>query len=466
MTPARRLTRSLAAPPRRPGRSRWIALSATVLMAAGAASASSAYGNGLTTPTPSATAATATTTKATVTATPSAKPTPTPAPAPVGAGEDPPVRAAGPALSGAQMQGQVALAYQLRRSLLVAANAGVEVLSAQATAALEALRAARERQQAAKAEMLRQLARLTSLQGQVDDSQADLGRWARESYTTGGPMASYETWITALRGGATDDVGHDLAVLEHVGLIGSMTLDRLEVATAAQKDAARRAASAATAAAAARASADAAKKGADALLRQQREALAALQVEQMRTVGAVALTRQQLMSSGSAAGFVAEAELAATLKDRAKGKAVALDPDDCTGLDTSPYANGEIPTAALCPVWGAPGQLLRADAAAAFRDVSREFALAFGTPICVNDSYRTRAGQVAVFAAKPGLAAVPGTSNHGWGTAVDLCGGIESFGSAEHAWLLANASLHGWFHPAWAEPGGSKPEAWHWEFAG
>jgi LAS superfamily LD-carboxypeptidase LdcB len=71
-----------------------------------------------------------------------------------------------------------------------------------------------------------------------------------------------------------------------------------------------------------------------------------------------------------------------------------------------------------------------------------------------------------IYADKPWLAAVPGTSNHGWGTAVDLCGGVEAFGTATHLWMLENAPAFGWFHPSWAKPGGGRPEPWHWEFAG
>jgi hypothetical protein len=26
--------------------------------------------------------------------------------------------------------------------------------------------------------------------------------------------------------------------------------------------------------------------------------------------------------------------------------------------------------------------------------------------------------------------------------------------------------IYGFFHPSWAQQGGSKPEPWHWEFAG
>jgi hypothetical protein len=126
------------------------------------------------------------------------------------------------------------------------------------------------------------------------------------------------------------------------------------------------------------------------------------------------------------------------------------------------YSNGLIPESALCPI--APGHMLRWDAAAAFRALNAAYQLEFGTPLCVTDSYRSYAAQVDVFARKPGLAAKPGTSNHGWALAVDYCGGIQSFGTAQFTWMKANAPFYGWFHPDWAEPGGSKPEAWHWEY--
>ncbi len=65
---------------------------------------------------------------------------------------------------------------------------------------------------------------------------------------------------------------------------------------------------------------------------------------------------------------------------------------------------------------------------------------------------------------KPRLAAVPGTSNHGRGLAVDLCGGAERFDGAAHRWLQANAGRFGWVHPAWARQGGRREEPWHWEY--
>ncbi len=129
------------------------------------------------------------------------------------------------------------------------------------------------------------------------------------------------------------------------------------------------------------------------------------------------------------------------------------------------YPNGLIPPSALCPL-DVAGHSLRCDAAAAYRAMSAAFASAFGRPICITDSYRTYAGQVRLYGEKPALAAVPGTSNHGWGLAVDLCGGIETFGTAQYAWMVANAGRFGWLHPTWADPGNGREEPWHWEFAG
>lgn len=193
-------------------------------------------------------------------------------------------------------------------------------------------------------------------------------------------------------------------------------------------------------------------------------------------------------SQANALKLLADAAVAKTLADAevAKAKALvdarlgiagalAMTPDQlramgpvpagaCQGLPVLAYPNGQIPTAALCPLWGGAGQLLRADAAAAFSRMSRAYAVTFGRPICVTDSYRDLLTQQVLFVKKPTLAAVPGTSNHGWARAVDLCDGIEDFGTLTHDWMLTNAPAFGWFHPGWAEPQGSRPEPWHWEF--
>jgi hypothetical protein len=127
------------------------------------------------------------------------------------------------------------------------------------------------------------------------------------------------------------------------------------------------------------------------------------------------------------------------------------------------YANGQIPGEALCAL-GVARHALRCDAAVSYARMSSAFGSAFGSPLCITDSYRSYASQVSAFHRKPGLAAVPGTSNHGWALAVDLCGGINIAGSQQWTWMTANAGRFGFVQPEWARPGNEKPEPWHWEF--
>ncbi|MEX5720736.1 NlpC/P60 family protein, partial [Geodermatophilus maliterrae] len=126
------------------------------------------------------------------------------------------------------------------------------------------------------------------------------------------------------------------------------------------------------------------------------------------------------------------------------------------------WANGRIPTSALCPV--ARGHALRCDAAAGYTALAQAYQAAFGTPLCITDSYRSMAAQTDAFRRKPALAAVPGTSNHGWALAVDLCGGINVAGTPQWTWMTRHAGEFGFVNPDWARPGGEKPEPWHWEF--
>lgn len=132
-------------------------------------------------------------------------------------------------------------------------------------------------------------------------------------------------------------------------------------------------------------------------------------------------------------------------------------------VDVSGYPNGLIPESALCPL-PQDGEMLRADAAIAFAKLNMAYAEHFGEPMCVTDSYRSLASQQSLYYRKPALAAVPGTSNHGLGVAVDLCDGINAFGSAEFVWMKNNAGEYGWTHPDWAAAWGSRPEPWHWEY--
>jgi len=63
----------------------------------------------------------------------------------------------------------------------------------------------------------------------------------------------------------------------------------------------------------------------------------------------------------------------------------------------------------------------------------------------------------------------PGTSNHGWGLAVDVWNAwnsILSCSDPEFVWMQFNAPRFGWVNPAWARCGRGSQEPWHWEYVG
>lgn len=196
------------------------------------------------------------------------------------------------------------------------------------------------------------------------------------------------------------------------------------------------------------------------------QALSAYQAEEQRQAAqAIAAARTSRNAAARAIANKQAAALAAQLAADAAGQTGSV--ADCAassaGYPAGPwggYANGLVPSSSLCPVTG--GGSLRPDAAAAFNRMSRAYAQAFGSPLCVSDSYRTYGSQVAVFRHRPSLAAVPGTSNHGWGLAVDLGCGVEHSRTAQYRWMAANAGSFGWVHPPWAFHDPFEP--WHWEF--
>lgn len=301
--------------------------------------------------------------------------------------------------------------------------------------------------------------RLERASAELRAGQEALAGWVRQAYGAGDQFDASPAAASLLSGTSLDELDLTVVVLNRAGVAAQRTLARVERAQTAQQaaadaaDAAQRAAQAsAVRAATLRAEADASVTAQQAL------------VDQVR--GDLAGSRDAAADADGRAERLARARALAEARTREWRNRVTGEVGSCAGGDTSLYPNGQIPLTALCPLWGAPGEHLRADAAFAFGRLSQAYAADTGLPLCVTDSYRPYAEQVQVYAAKPHLAAVPGTSNHGWGTAVDLCGGVESFGTAAHEWMSRNAPAFGWFHPAWAEPSGSRPEAWHWEFAG
>ena len=150
----------------------------------------------------------------------------------------------------------------------------------------------------------------------------------------------------------------------------------------------------------------------------------------------------------------------------AAGTAIGLAAGDGGSAQWGGYANGQIPANALCPVPSTPALFLECDASVAFDRMNSAFQAVFGQDIGITDGYRSYDEQVACRAEKGSLCANPGTSNHGWAKAVDIgaCCGVNTGAGPAFVWLTANAATFGWVHPPWAQPGGSKPEPWHWEF--
>ena len=120
------------------------------------------------------------------------------------------------------------------------------------------------------------------------------------------------------------------------------------------------------------------------------------------------------------------------------------------------YGNGHVPPDALELIgqgghrlWGPAAESYKALVAAAHDQ---------GIDLTVTDSYRTYDQQVQLAAEKGiyadgGWAAVPGTSNHGWGLAVDF--NVNSPAALD--WLRANGHSFGFVEA-------TRREAWHWEF--
>ena len=121
------------------------------------------------------------------------------------------------------------------------------------------------------------------------------------------------------------------------------------------------------------------------------------------------------------------------------------------------YGNGRIPAEVMTPI-GISSHRLWGPAATAFMTM-RAAAAAEGVDIGVTDSYRSYEQQVELAARKGlykngGYAAVPGTSQHGWGLAVDV-----DVDPAGLAWMRANAGRFGYVEAVPREP-------WHWEYHG
>ena len=300
------------------------------------------------------------------------------------------------------------------------------------------------------------------LSTRLGEDRRALGQWAYLAYAgTGGTITDMGTLLDSLAKSASE-ASDTAAQLSYLTDQRSWQLERVQNQTQLQRTIALKAVEASTRATEAATQAAEAKKKLDVVVQEQKAQLDAtrqLHAQQVAKAGPVA---GLLLGSGDAAAHRG-LQAAARRPDRARRAGRRLGQGRAAPTRTStPTARSRSPG---CVRSSAPsGESLRPGAAAAFNAMSIAYQKDTGSPICVTDSYRSYAEQVSVKAEKGKWAATPGRSEHGMGRAVDLCGGINSFGTPAHLWMKQNAPLYGWFHPDWAEPTGSLPEPWHWEY--
>jgi hypothetical protein len=128
---------------------------------------------------------------------------------------------------------------------------------------------------------------------------------------------------------------------------------------------------------------------------------------------------------------------------------------DGVPADLASYGNGRIPRSALEPV-GATGASMWAPAAQSLGRLIAA-AKADGVSIGVTEGYRSYDEQVTLARTKGlysagGLAAAPGTSEHGWGMAADL-----ELDPSALAWMREHSSEYGFYATA-------PRESWHWGY--
>jgi D-alanyl-D-alanine carboxypeptidase len=169
-------------------------------------------------------------------------------------------------------------------------------------------------------------------------------------------------------------------------------------------------------------------------------------------------TAQQSQSSTTTGGASGD-DFASYLSDAvsqtpATGRSYAVNSKGIP-TDLEAYGNGKIPANALEQV-GATGHKLWGPAAESLTRMMSDAEKA-GVHIGITDSYRPYAEQVDLARRKGlysqgGLAAKPGTSEHGWGMAADL-----DLNAKALAWVRDNASKYGFYNTA-------PRESWHWGF--
>ena len=136
-----------------------------------------------------------------------------------------------------------------------------------------------------------------------------------------------------------------------------------------------------------------------------------------------------------------------------------MSPTRIGGRDLGVAINGDFDETNTDPI---PGGRLWPEAALTWNAMRAAFVTGGGDPgefmpAGSASSARSVAQQQHFWATRPPAAAYPGTSNHGWGLAVDCRNPTGA-----QAWLLRNCERFGWSH----DEGARVHEPWHFRYVG
>lgn len=157
-------------------------------------------------------------------------------------------------------------------------------------------------------------------------------------------------------------------------------------------------------------------------------------------------------------------------------------------IDVPNYPNGQVPTSAMILNKNL-SKTLAGDAAYLMKDASNALDLMMQAydvssfsgkqKIVFTDGYRSLSRQQALYTKYgSGRAAKPGTSNHGWGIAIDMYWGVRTsmfkdnstrpsgYKHPVYKWFLENGHLYGWYNPSKLRDDSGTDEWWHWEYHG
>lgn len=150
------------------------------------------------------------------------------------------------------------------------------------------------------------------------------------------------------------------------------------------------------------------------------------------------------------------------------------------------FTNGQIPTSSmklnknLSKSLQGDAAYLMAEASDALDLMIAAFNVATFTgkqKLTFTDGYRSLQRQQALFDKYgSGRAAKPGTSNHGWGIAIDMFWGVRTdmfkdskkrasgYKHPNYKWFLENGWKYGWINPYKLRDNSGTDEWWHWEY--